>query len=107
MINHFAKEITFNSGTTMKYYGRHGCNISDLYINGIKTYDCCFGEGYDDSPATAPDYGCGNRKWRAYTFEYAKEIGTVDKLSITEDDFNKICDFLTEILSIGSCGYCA
>ncbi len=85
--------------------GRALCYMAKFTINGIEADEDDFGRGFDASPDTAEDYGCGDRVWR----RWGKDLRQVDvctKYGITEAEADEVCDRLEESLSFGSCGWC-
>ena len=72
-------------------------------INGIEADVDDFGESKDWAPEYAPEYGCGNRAFRAFEHT-SKEI--LDKYHINEREWGQICDMLEAKLDIGRCADC-
>ena len=99
------KTFNLKSGKTIKYKDICSCHLM-FTIDNMQASDSYFGEGYDDSPESAPDYGCGNRKWKVHD-DYEKIQATLKKYNISKEDFNEICEFLIIKLSVGCCSYCA
>ncbi len=76
------------------------CETEAFEINGVDaTYDD-FGEKRDHR--STDDYGCGNMQFTRN--DSTPEI--LEKYSINEEDYQEICDKLTEGLSFGKCGWC-
>lgn len=72
-------------------------------INGIDADVDDFGESKDWAPEYAPEYGCGNRAFRA--FEYTSEK-ILDKYHINVHEWEQICDMLEAKLDWGCCADC-
>ena len=78
------------------------CSHKLFKINGIDACYHDFGEQYDRAPEEAEPYGCGDM-----TFERKPAMQSVlDKYKITLDEYNEICDMLTDKMSWGCCGWC-
>ena len=83
-------------------FGHAFCYVPLFIINGIEADYDDFGEKYDRSPETAPDYGCGDMQ---FTRIPAKpEVLT--KYAITELEYEFIAGKLEVGLSFGRCGWC-
>lgn len=84
-------------------FGTYYCYPKTFIINDIDADEEDFGKKYDDSPETAPEYGCGNMRFHPY--EPREEI--LKKYNITLNEYEQICDKLEDGLSFGRCGWCA
>lgn len=77
------------------------CQLEKFEINDIAADYKDFGEKYDRSKSTAPDYGCGD-------MHFESKFPTEDVLKgygITESEYWEICDEL-DCLSFGRCSWC-
>lgn len=79
------------------------CSPKKFKINGVNatTYD--FGQGIDEEPPKAAEFGCGCHVFRH--FEHPKH-GILEKYHISMEDYRKICSQLDTQLSRGRCSYC-
>lgn len=79
------------------------CAMDTFVINGVHADKDDFGEGHDAAPEDSEGCGsCGNR-----VFERCDPSQDVlDKYSITEDEYDEICQKLEDSLSFGFCGMC-
>lgn len=78
------------------------CALRIFTINGINADKDDFGESYDADSDNAVEYGCGNHIFES-TLPTQKVL---DKYGISVDEYNEICEKLTERLDVGSCGWC-
>ena len=81
------------------YCGLEVFNIND--VENSNWYD--FGYTYDSNPSNAPDYGCGDRRFHADP----PTQQVLDKYSITEKEYEEICDELKDALHFGNCAWCS
>lgn len=78
------------------------CSHELFKINDIDAHYSDFGYQYDRAPQEAEPYGCGDM-----AFERKSATQSVlDKYKITLDEYNEICDMLTDKMSWGNCGWC-
>lgn len=88
---------------TLKIKGyRCLCSLAEFEINGIPADYDEFGEKYDHNPGEAEPYACADMRFDRRPA--ASEV--LKKYSITEREYEEICDKLTELLSFGCCGWC-
>jgi hypothetical protein len=78
------------------------CAAKSFAIKGTDADTDEFGEGSDESPDTAEDYACGNRRWRGRM--PTSEVLT--KYSITVEEYAIIVTDLENRLSFGLCVWC-
>lgn len=91
----------------MTPYSNHPCLLKTFIINGIKASRDEFGYGYDSSSKGIEDlmrFGCANRKFDTIPYNHNEE--TVSKYNLTKDEYEKICEDLKSLLSIGCCFRC-
>lgn len=79
------------------------CELEQFTINGVDADHTDFGNKNDHDPYNAEDYGCGNMRFVAHA---EQDIDILRKYSITSDEWDAICEQLTEALSFGACGWC-
>ena len=83
-------------------FGSSFCYISSGTINSVEIKENDFGSHSDIAPEEAEPYGCGNMQ-----FERIPSTQQVlDKYSITEEEYQQVCDKLQKGLSFGCCGWC-
>jgi len=85
----------------LEVYG-HLCSTRMFTINGKRAESRDFGDQYDANTEEAEEYGCGDMQF--FRRESYKEI--LDKYKITEEEYDKVCDKLSHLLSFGRCGWC-
>lgn len=78
------------------------CALEKFSINGIRADQDDFGEGHDESPEIAEDYGCGCWQFTARPATQA----ILDKYNITIDEYNEVARQLESALDVGECGWC-
>lgn len=83
-------------------FGKCFCCISSGTINGVGIEEKDFGSHEDKAPDKAEPYGCGDMQFERV--QSTKEV--LDKYSITEEEYEQICDKLQDGLSFGYCGWC-
>jgi hypothetical protein len=82
-------------------FGKCYCYVSGT-VNGIDIESEDFGSKYDHDREKAPMYGCGDMR-----FDPSPSTPEVlNKYSITEQEYDEICQELAEGLSFGRCGWC-
>ena len=79
------------------------CGLREFLINNETADVDDFVEYFDHSPASAPDYGCGNK---CADILPATDI-VLKKYGITNDEYDEIASELQSELSIGMCSMCA
>lgn len=79
------------------------CSLSTFQINGISADYDDFGEKADLNRRAAPDHGCGNMTFTPYA---EPREGILERYQINMENYQEICDKLTEALSFGYCGWC-
>ena len=78
------------------------CAPSTFNVNDISADEDDFGEMYDTNPFKAEPYGCGDM-----TFEPKSSTPDIlAKYSISQKEYDEICDKLEDGLSFGKCGWC-
>jgi hypothetical protein len=83
-------------------FGTSLCYTPTFVVNGIDA-DCeDFGEKYDRDTENAEDYGCGDMQFTG--IEATPE--TLNKYSITKEEYSEIVNKLEDGLSFGRCGCC-
>lgn len=78
------------------------CELQTFVINGVNADYEDFGEKYDDGPANAEDYACGDMTFYP---KPATDV-TLSKYKISADEYNTITEELRDKLSFGNCGWC-
>ena len=78
------------------------CRLEVFTINGIKANYEDFGTKEDRSPETAEEYGCGNMRF----ISFPSTLEVLQKYSITEKDYQDVCEILEDKLSFRECGWC-
>lgn len=78
------------------------CATSVFIINEKWANAYEFGDQQDEDPEDSEEYGCGNMRFRRHP--PTSEI--LEKYSITEAEYNEVCDKLEESLSFGNCRWC-
>ena len=89
----------------MTPYSNHPCLLKTFIINGIKASRNEF--GYDSSSRSIEDLmrsGCTNHKFDTIPYDHNEE--TASKYNLTKDEYEKICEDLKSLLSIGCCFRC-
>lgn len=81
------------------------CEDNVFNINGIEACRDYFGSMEDTDPYMAEPYGCGCMEFIKSTNVEDKNTA-MEKYNITEEEYYKIQDMLTEIFYVGSCGWC-
>ena len=79
------------------------CAADEFIINGIDADSDDFGEQGDESSYTAEEYCCGDMKFTRN--DSTPEV--LAKYKINQEEYDAICDKLTEGLSFGACGLCS
>lgn len=79
------------------------CAAKEFTINGIDASDSDFGDHFDRNPEEAEPYCCGNMRFTRIKPD--KDVLT--KYSITEKEYNQVCNKLEDMLSFGACGLCS
>jgi hypothetical protein len=79
------------------------CGLRKFLINNEAAAEDDFVDCYDHSPASAPEYGCGNRC--ADVIEPTPEV--LNKYNINNAEYAEIACQLQGELSIGMCSLCA
>ena len=72
-------------------------------INHIDADTDDFGVSEDRRPEAAPEYGCGDRKFRAYEWP---SMGVLEKYLITFREWEEIGEKLEAMLDWGCCSLC-
>lgn len=72
-------------------------------INHIDADTDDFGMSIDRRPEIAPEYGCGDRKFYAYS---RPSTGVLEKYHITSSEWKKIGEKLEDMLDWGCCSLC-
>ena len=83
-------------------FGTALCYTPTFVVNGIDADEDDFGDKYDRDSENAEDYGCGDMQFTG--IEATTE--TLNKYSITKEEYSEIVSKLEEGLSFGSCGWC-
>lgn len=78
------------------------CSTKEFKINGIEAGYNDFGEKYDHDEENAEPYCCGYMQFDSKPA--TEEI--LNKYNITIDEYDEICNQLSEGLSFGCCGLC-
>jgi hypothetical protein len=78
------------------------CAAKKFTINGKDANQDDFGYVTDMSPETAEPYGCGDSQF----IKEKVSLEVLKKYNITEEDYDMICDKLSDALSFGTCGWC-
>lgn len=83
-------------------FGTALCYTPTFVVNGIYADKYDFGEKYDRDIENAEDYRCGDMQFTG--IEATPE--TLNKYSITKEEYSEIVSKLEEGLSFGCCGLC-
>jgi len=78
------------------------CAMEDFWINGIYGAYEDFGDKRDEGSHYAEDYACGDMQFTR--MDSTAEV--LAKYNINDDQYDAVCDLLTEELSFGNCGWC-
>jgi hypothetical protein len=84
-------------------YNALPCEAEVFTIRGVKADKSDFGSNIDTDPFNAEDYACGYNEFEAFT---SVPEGVLVKYNITEAEFRKIQEELSEKFCVGSCGWC-
>lgn len=79
------------------------CALMRFTINDQKADVDDFGSTDDLDPDIAEEYGCGNRQFVA---KMPPPQSVLDKYNINEDEYRKVINLLSDVLSVGGCGWC-
>ena len=82
-------------------FGNCFCCVSGM-VNDIEIESEDFGNKYDHDQKNAPEWGCGNMQFDP--IPSTPEV--LKKYSITEQEYDEICQELADGLSFGNCGWC-
>lgn len=100
------KEVIGTVEVCIKPFHALPCATETFTINGKDASSYNFGMGEDIDPENAPDYGCGYRVFKR-TEDQAEIEETMNKYSLTREEFDRICRLLEEELFVGECGWCS
>ena len=87
----------------LKAYGAL-CELETFIINGITADYNDFGSKQDEDTENAEPYACGDMRFTSKPLEENRK--TLEKYHITEEEYEVICEKLSEALSFGQCGWC-
>lgn len=79
------------------------CETKVFKVNDVDADWCDFGDKFDHDRENAEPYCCGDMRFVAGTATQA----ILDKYKINIDEFNQICEMLSDKLSWGNCGWCS
>jgi len=79
------------------------CSCRKFVINGIDADIDDFGDNRDFNQEIACPYGCGDHRFEAYS-EPKPEV--LERYMITREEYDIVCDELTDKLYVGRCGWC-
>ena len=86
----------------IKPYDALPCELETFTINSNTADSSDFGDTFDHNKELKEHYGCGDMRFEPQS--PTKEV--LAKYTITEEEYNKICDELEDKLCVGRCGWC-
>lgn len=82
------------------------CELMTFTINDVNANRTDFGWSVDEDRRNAPDYGCGNKKFKRYTKkDDIKKC--MEKYSLTWEEYCDISSLLEDVLCVGQCCWCS
>jgi hypothetical protein len=84
-------------------FNENFCAADHFRINGKRARTEEFGEGCDNEPEAALEYGCGSYQFKCHPATPA----VLAKYALTAEEYAELCDELESGLSFGCCQLCA
>lgn len=84
------------------------CSLQTFTIGEQSADTSDFGNGGDEGPDEGQEpepYACSHWTWHR-TNKSVEMRDAREKYKLSDEDFDKICDELEDILHVGSCGWC-
>lgn len=95
-----------NKDVIMQPYSALPCELEEFTINGQRADKDDFGRTYDSDREGAEDYCCGCMIFERCKNRDVKKL-TMEKYSLSWEEYDEICELLENELYVGSCGWCS
>ena len=95
-----------NKDVIMQPYSALPCELEEFTINGVSADKDDFGRSYDSDREGAEDYCCGCMLFERCNNRNDKQR-TMDKYSLSWEEYDEICELLEEVLYVGYCNWCS
>ena len=82
------------------------CELEIFTINGINANQRDFGKTYDAEKDNAENYCCGCMMFERCKDRVDKKT-TMEKYSLSWEEYDEICELLEEVLYVGYCSWCS